>query len=187
MMKLLLVDDLRLSIGVISVASELTISICHLVIAAAFLRSTSHPRPSYRILGLLTLLISLCGFREVYGLVEIWRITMDVGFHESLRFSLLKGVAAVFWVVTAVRLPAILERLSWPTGISYRCYRRDDRDRQADLQESEEFAEKTKELSLKTKMLRRFIHNETWLLDQFELPQELISKRDDVEMIQCPI
>lgn len=180
-------NDIKVWIGVVSLASELVITISHLAIAVTLFRSKPHPKPAYRTLGLIALAVSLCVFREVFGLMETWRIAIEISSPKLMNFSMLKALAAICWVVTAYRLPAILRRLSQPEGFTFRAYQPDDRACQADLRKSEELASEMKQLSLKARMLQSFVRNELWLLNQLEMQQEFIGKRDDVEMIPCKI
>ena len=183
----MLFNDIKVWISVLNFASELAITISHVAIAVALFRLKADTTPAYRTLGLLALLASLCAFREVFGLLETWRVATEVSSPESMRFSTLKALAAIFWVVTAYRLPAILRALSQRQGFSPRTYHPDEGDHQADLLKSEQLASEMKQLSLKTRMLQKLIHNESWLFDKFEMHQDIVGKRDDVEMIQCQI
>ena len=179
--------DLRTWINVLGFVSELAITISHVVIAVSLFCLKSDAKPAYRTLGLLALLASLCAFREVLGLMETWRVATEVSSPESTGFSVLKSLAAIFWVVTACRLPAVLRALSQRRSLSPRADHHDEGDHQADIRKSEQIAMEMKQLSLKSIMLQNFIHKEAWLFDKLENHKDIISPKDDVEMIPCQI
>ena len=188
-MSSMLFHDIRVWMSVLGLASELAITISHVVIAVSLFRLKADTRPAYRTLGLLALLASLCAFREVFGVLETWRVATEAGVSAAglPGFSTLKTLAAIFWVVTACRLPAVLRALSHRQAFSTQSHHPDEGDHQEDLRKSEQLANEMNQLSLKSRMLQNFSHKDIFVFDKFDTPQDIIIPRDDVEMIQCPI
>lgn len=187
MKTLMVLYDLKTWIGVLGFASELAITASHVVIAASLFRLKAHAKPAYRTLGLLALLASLCAFREIFGLLENWRVATEALSSGSSGFSVLKSLAAIFWVVTACRLPAVLRSLSQSQAMATRADHPDEGDHHADLRKSGQIASEMKQLSLKARMLQNCIHNEALRFNKLHKTQNIIIPSDDMEMIPCQI
>lgn len=93
--------------------------------------------------------------------------------------TVLKVLAAAFWLATAVRLPKVIARLSGPPL--------DLEADQAAANAVQALLMKAERLRIKTRMLEDFVRNESWLFDKTDDLEELELILADLEAELCKI
>lgn len=153
------------------IAADLVIIASNAYVAWVFFRlyrrKLAHLREA-RLVSLFAALIALCGASH-FVLLFADRPP------ASLVPTLLKTLAAAFWVVTAVRIPLIAARLAPASAHSELCRSHAG----VDLER--------RRLRIKIRGLETMIHNESWVLDKAGALRELHEILADLEAQPCKI